>query len=221
MPFNELQRHKSFPPTIVHLHDSEAHTEDISDIDENPISFFLTPPESVDLDFEFDDDEDLSAGIESSSKVTPVREISPSSIQRSVLPFEVDEDEDEEEFQYGFAVPISLKEFQTRHSEGRTSRQEHRAEDKLAGLGGKATVKMTPLRSARGRGQTRSLSARRPHSWRLPSPEIGPIQEERESDDGEDNKKVELKKEMSLSAPPSPEVAKNEIVKPKKRVHWA
>jgi hypothetical protein len=228
MPFNELQRRDSWPPTIVRIRDDEATAEETSAIDENPFSFFLTSPEELNLD---DDDlEDLSAGIEtSSSKAPAVREISPSAIQRSPLPLEDDEDE---EVEYGFAMPLGLKEFTLRHTDGRKSRQEQRTEDKLAGLGiaipeftakrGRATVRLTPSRSGRGRGETRSLSARRPHSWRVPSPEIGSIKEERESDDGEEEvMKEKPKQEMSVSAPPSPEAVKKEIVKAKKRVHWA
>lgn len=223
MPFNELQRRDSWPPTILRIRDDEPE-EETSAIDENPFSFFLTSPEDLD-----DDDlEDLSAGIEtSSSKSSQVREISPSAIQRSPLPLEDDEDE---EVEYGFAMPLSLKEFTLRHTDGRKSRQEQRTEDKLAGLGiaipeftarrGRATVRLTPSRSGRGRGQTRSLSARRPHSWQVPSPDIGTIKEERESDDGE-NEQNAPKQEMSVSAPPSPEATKKEVAKPKKRVHWA
>ena len=117
-----------------------------------------------------------------------------------------------------------------RQTDGRKSRQEQRTEDKLAGLGiaipeftarrGRATVRLTPSRSGRGRGQTRSLSARRPHSWQVPSPDIGTIKEERESDDGEDEQNAP-KQEMSVSAPSSPEAVIKGIVKPKKRVHWA
>jgi hypothetical protein len=223
MPFSELQRRDSWPPTIVRIRDDEATAEDTSAIDENPFAFFLTSPEDI------DDDglEDLSAGIETSSKPPQVREISPSAIQRSHLPFKDDEDE---EVGYGFAMPVTLKEFTMKHTDGRQSRQEQRAEDKMAGLGialpafstkrGRATVRLTPSRSRRGRGQTRSLSARRPHSWRLPSPEIGTIKEERESDDGEDEQNAP-KQEKCMSASPSLEVAKKEVVKPKKRVHWA
>jgi hypothetical protein len=222
MPFNELLRRDSWPPTIVRIRDDAVMAEETSAIDENPFAFFLTSPEDLD-----DDDlEDLSAGIETTSKSPQVREISPSAIQRSTPLLE---DDDDEELQYGFAMPVSLKDFTTRHSDGRKSRQEQRTEDKLAGLGivipegkarrGRATVRMTPSRSGRGRGQTRSLSARRPHSWQLPSPEIGTIKEERESDDGGDEQNVP-KQEKCMSAPSSPEAAKKAPVKPKKRVHW-
>ncbi|KAG0647753.1 hypothetical protein D0Z07_6622 [Hyphodiscus hymeniophilus] len=226
MPFNELHRRDSWPPTIVRIRDEEAAVEDTSAIDENPFAFFLTSPEEIDEE----DLVDLSAGIETSSKSPQVREVSPSAIQRS-RPLLEDEDDDEyEEVEYGLAMPLSLKEFSVKHNDGRKSRQEQRVENKLAGLGiampnfsakrGRAAVKLTPSRSGRGRGQTRSLSARRPHAWRLPSPDIGTIKEERESDDGEDDLSVP-KQEKCVSAPPSPEVTKKEVVKPKKRVHWA
>ena len=223
MPFNELQRRDSWPPTVMRIRDNETITEDTSAIDENPFVFFLTSPEDIEDD---DDLEDLSAGIEAASKSPQIREVSPSAIQRSRPLLE----DDDEEVEYGLAMPLSLKEFSSRHTDGRKSRQEHRTEDMLAGLGiaipdfgakrGRATLRLTPSRSGHGRGQTRSLSARRPHSWRIPSPDIGTIKEERESDDGDDELRIP-KQEKCLSAPPSPEVTKKELLKAKKRVHWA
>jgi len=223
MPFSELHRRDSWPPTIVRICDDKATAEDTSAIDENPFAFFLTSPEDIDDDYL----EDLSAGIETSSKPPEVREISPSAIQRSHLSFEDDEDE---EVEHGFAMPVSLKEFTMKHTDGRQSRQDQRTEDKLAGLGiaipasstnrGRASLRPIPSTSRRGRGQTRSLSARRPHSWRLPSPEIGTIKEERESDDGEGEQNPP-KQDKCISAPSSPEVTKKQVVKQKKRVHWA
>jgi len=198
MPFNELQRRDSWPPTVVRIRDEE---DDADAIDEDPFSFFLTSPEDI------DDDEDLSAGIESSIKTTSVREIFPSAIQRHSPPTALD-NEDEE---FGLAMPLSLKDFTRRHTnDGRKSRSSKRSEDGLTGLGiaipeglstrGRATVRLTPSRSGRGRGQTRSLSARRPRSWRAPSPDLGSIREEKESD--EEGNPVEIvKQELSVSAP--------------------
>jgi hypothetical protein len=229
MPFNELQRRDSWPPTVLRLHDATA--EDTKDIDEDPFSFFLTSPDDVDLD----DDEDLSAGIESSSKPTPVRSISPSEIQKhsppspSPLPF-IDSDEDEE-YDYGLSMPLSLKDFTARHTnDGRQSRSSQRAQDGLAGLGimipdhqlrssrGRPVVRLSP----RGRGQTRSLSARRAHSWRVPSPDLGSIREERESDEEKGDAPL-LEQEMSVSAPVTSQIEQAMAAKPKKkkRVHWA
>jgi len=215
MPFNELQRRDSWPPTILRIND--ASVDDIQDIDEDPFSFFLTSADDL------DDDEDLSAGIESSKSPQQVREISPSALQHSPLPFE-DDDDDED---FGLSMPLSLKDFTQRHSgDGRRSRASQRAEDGLAGLG----ISLPELRSSRGRptvrlsrgrGQTRSLSARRPHSWRMPSPDLGSIKEERESDE----EKIDIVPvpEMSMSAPATSKIgeAMAKKPKPKKRVHWA
>jgi len=228
MPFNELQRRDSWPPTVVRLRDEES--EDTDAIDENPFSFFLTSPEDID-DFL---DEDLSAGIETpDSSKSPVREISPSALQRALL----DDDSDEQDGDdFGLAMPLSLKDFSLKHTSGRKSRAGLRSDDDLKGLGitlpefsatrGRAKIRLTPPpRSGRGRGQTRSLSARRPQSWRLPSPDIYSIKEEKESDD-EAKAEEEVVKEAPISASAPVTTKIDEFViqmpkKPKKRVHWA
>jgi len=227
MPYNELTRRDSWPPTIVRIRDGE--TEETDAIDENPFSFFLTSPEDLD---DLLDDEDLSAGIETpDSSRSPVREVSPSTLQR--LPAEADGDD--EDYDFGLAMPLSLKDFSIRHTSGRKSRAGERPEDKLMGLGiaipeysakrGRPTVRLTPSRSGRGRGQTRSLSARRNTSWREPSPDIWTIKEEKESDDEkkpeESTQKIEIP--ISASAPATTQIRKfvTQSPKPKKRVHWA
>ncbi|KAK0121826.1 hypothetical protein ONS95_010108 [Cadophora gregata] len=240
MPIHELQRRDSWPPTVVRIRDDDTEADPI---DEDPFSFFLTSPEDLD-DFL---DEDLSAGIETPDSSSPVREVSPSSLQRSPLP---DEDSDDEDVTFGLAMPLSLRDFTRKHSSsnGRKSRAGQRTDD-LKGLGialppnaefsasrGRAKVRLTPPpRNGRGRGQTRSLSARRPQSWRLPSPDIYSIKEERESDEevnkgrvgeaGDQAKFVETP--ISASAPASTRI--DQVMmgvdmakkKPKKRVHWA
>jgi hypothetical protein len=226
MPFNELQRRDSWPPTIVRIRDDQP--EDADEIDENPFSFFLTSPEDID---EFLDDEDLDAGIETpDSSKSPMREVSPSSLQRVPL-------DDNEDYDFGLAMPLSLKDFTIRHTSGRKSRAGQRSDDGLKGLGiaipelsatrGRAQVRLTASRSGRGRGQTRSLSARRPQSWSEPSPEIWSIKEEKESDEEEvaktattsDNKEMGL----SASAPATSHIEQKVTLspKPKKRVRWA
>lgn len=239
MPFNELQRRDSWPPTIVRFRDEESNESDA--IDENPFAFFLTSPEDDDEFF----DEDLSAGIETpESSPSPVREISPSSLQRDPLP----DDDVEEDYQFGLAMPLSLKDFSLKHTSARKAHKEaekrHADEYLMKGLGitlpnhiskpavrGRATIRLVPTRGARGRGQTRSLSARRPQSWREPSPEIFSIKEERESDDGVKVEDADKENEMpiSASAPSSTRIGVGgmatvspvPIPKPKKRVHWA
>jgi len=239
MPIHELQRRDSWPPTVVRIRDDETEEDAI---DEDPFSFFLTSPEDID-DFL---DEDLSAGIETpDSSHSPVREISPSALQRAPLPEQESDDEDDDSF--GLAMPLSLKDFTRKHSSsnGRKSRAGQR-NDSLKGLGivlppnaefsasrGRAKVRLTlPPRNGRGRGQTRSLSARRPQSWRMPSPDIYSIQEERESDedvknDGHAGGQVEGDMVISASAPASTKIDQMMMMKeasktkPKKRVHWA
>lgn len=220
MPYNELQRRDSWPPTIIRLRDEEE--ENLDNIDEDPISFFLTSPEDID---EFLDDEDLSAGIETPDSHTPVREVSPSTLQRVPL-----EDDDDETF--GLAMPMTLKDFTAKHTSGRKSRAGTR-KDELKGLGinipeftatrGRPKIRLTPSRSGRGRGQTRSLSARRPQSWREPSPDIWTIKEERESDDDVKTESVKVQTPVSMSAPASTNMGAmmTPSPKPKKRVHWA
>jgi len=237
MPFNELQRRDSWPPTIVRLRNEVEEDEEASEIDDDPFSFFLTSPDDI-----IDDDEDLSAGIESSTspKTLQVCEVSPSTIQKHSPPLPID-DEDEgeydedEDIDFGLAMPLSLKDFSRKHTnvnDGRQSRSSQRAEDGLKGLGisvpeftptlrGRAVVRLTP---GRGRGQTRSLSARRPRSWRAPSPDLGSIMEERESDEDIRNEEGLVPRiEFSVSAPATSymEQATALPAKPKKRVHWA
>lgn len=225
MPFNELQRRDSWPPTVLRIRDE---ADDTDPIDEDPFSFFLTSPEDIDIE----DDEDLSAGIESSKpKSSQVQEVSPSTIQKHSPPLPLDDDDEDEDF--GLAMPLSLRDFTRRlTSDGRKSRSTQRAEDGLLGLGiaipitavrGRATVRLTPSRSGRGRGQTRSLSARRPRSWRAPSPDLGSIMEERESDEeGKLGIENAPRQELSVSAPATSYMEQAAApVKPKKRVHWA
>lgn len=236
--YNELHRRDSWPPTIVHLRSSD--NDDASDaIDDNPFSFFLTSPDELD---DFFDDDELDAGIETpESSKSPVREVSPSSLQRaSHTPDE--QDGEEENYDFGLAMPLSLKDFSAKHTSVRKKREEQRKADGLAlGLGilfpehtslamattrGRGKIRLVPTRGVRGRGQTRSLSARRPQSWREPSPEIFSIKEERESDD---DMKVDGTETMSASAPSTSKIGMGgmrssspvPIPKPKKRVHWA
>ncbi|KUJ19267.1 uncharacterized protein LY89DRAFT_487790 [Mollisia scopiformis] len=242
MPLHELQRRDSWPPTQVRLtQDPNTVRQDIETaIDENPFAFFLTSPDEIDID-DYLSDDDLNAGIETpDSSRSPVREVSPSALQRNPLPLDDDEDDDEEyEFGFGLAIPLSLKDFTKASSttvSGRQSRTGNRSkeeQEELHGLGislpefsarGRARVRLVP---GRGRGYSRSLSARRPASWRAPSPEIFSIREERESDE-EKNEGMGMEI-YSASAPATSQMRQGGIMaspsaaaaKPKKRVHWA
>ncbi len=232
MPFSELQRSDSWPPTVIRVTPDEP--EDIvAAIDENPFAYFLTSPEDID---EYLDEENLSAGIETpDSGKSPMREVSPSSLQRTKdhVKEEDEDDDDEDEVDFGIAIPRTLKELTMRHSSGRESRAGKRAEDNLKGLGiaiparGRAKVRLVPSDSGRGRGRTRSLSARRPQSWREPSLDIWSIEEEEEEGAEEDNAGAKAMKNLevplSQSAPSTTKIGMGEMVKPKpkKRVHWA
>ncbi len=224
MPFKEPNRRDSWPPTILRLHDDELSTDE--DIDENPFAYFLTSPtpeEEVDDD-DFEYFEDLSAGIEAEDNTkTPVREVSPSSLQRIPLVTEGDDSY----IGKGFAVPLSLRDFTLAH-ESKKRERERRVQAEIertpsvSALRGRRTVRLTPTRTPRGRERTRSLSSQRPHSWREPSPDVWSIPEEKE-DVGIDeapslspNEHVEAntatKETKAIAEPPK---------KPKKRVHWA
>ncbi|QSZ31509.1 hypothetical protein DSL72_001076 [Monilinia vaccinii-corymbosi] len=219
MPFNELQRRDSWPPTIIHLGGDDG---DMEAIDENPFSYFLTSPEEI----TDDDIDDFSAGIESDEEdKSEVREVSPSALQRAPL-----DDEDEDAW-FGIAMPLSLKDFTQGYRKGRESRAGFRVGESLKGLGisipelkgsrGRAKVPPAPLR-ARGRVQTRSLPVRRPHSWREPSPDLESIAEEREEEDGEEGKVTRERKAIA-SAPAASMLSSKAVAspKPKKTVHWA
>lgn len=243
MPFNTPQRRDSWPPTIVRIPASAPN--DLSLIDENPISFFLSPPEDID-DFLFD--EDLTAGIESSRtpKRPIIREISPSSLQRLPRLEEAGEEDEEEEEQEDFEAPMTLKDFTDRHTSGRQSRTGQNSDGLGLGLGlglgitlpdnaamrGRARIRLPPR--GRGAGRARTLSARRPQSWVAPSPEIFRIDEEKEEENENDQKTqggVDMDR-RSASSPgavsgggilrtlsPSPSLSPS--LARKKRVRWA
>jgi hypothetical protein len=226
MPFNELQRRESWPPTIIHIrknHNPRTDTFEPSAIDDNPFSYFLTSPEDLDDS----DDEDLSAGIESShSSKRLVREISPSSLQRVPLMIEEEEEEDSP-----FESPMTLKDFTIKHTSGRKSRRGNHAG--VTGLGisipesastrGRARVKLAPSRPGIGRGRARTLSARRPpQSWSMPSPDIFSIEEENEDESQTEKTKTP---EIIVTSPDERHIYHLSPAafepKKKKKVHWA
>jgi hypothetical protein len=212
MPFKELNRRDSWPPTILRLQDDD---EDLftGDMDENPFAYFLTEPTPEDEEDDFDF-EDLSAGIEGDDKEkTPVREVSPSSLKRVPAPAE--------DLLGAFAVPLSLRDFTHTHEKNKHEKGSRtQMSQSIPSVRGRGTVRMGPTHRARGRGQTRtrSLSASRPSSWREPSPDMWSIPEEEEANindvpslsrDDLDTKQVE---EPAVVAEPPKKV--------KKRVHW-
>jgi hypothetical protein len=210
MPFNELQRRESWPPTIIHIrknHNPRTDTFEPSAIDDNPFSYFLTSPEDLDDS----DDEDLSAGIESSH-----------SSKRLVR---------EEEEDSPCESPMTLKDFTIKHTSGRKSRRGNHAG--VTGLGisipesastrGRARVKLAPSRPGIGRGRARTLSARRPpQSWSMPSPDIFSIEEENEDESQTEKTKTP---EIIVTSPDERHIYHLSPAafepKKKKKVHWA
>jgi len=197
VPISSIESYSSFPPIAEDCNSSDIMD---TDMDSNPISFFLSSPSDPSYD---DDliDIDLSAGIEgspSSSAYLPqdIREVSPSSLQRvnqrpeddftgaelerkrrrdRFRDREIERQKAEEEMTAWLAAPLSLRDFTSSQSSKRKSTNR-----------GRGIVRLSPTSSSRAtaRGSARrrasSYSSPRPHSWREPSPEIGSIQEEDE-----------------------------------------
>jgi hypothetical protein len=225
--FKEVNRRDSWPPTILRLHEDDLSPEEI---DANPFAYFLTSP-ALEEDDEYEYFEDLSAGIEASNEPkTPVREVSPSSIQRAPL-------ETTEDFHAGkgFAMPLSLRDFSIAHS---NSKSEKKALNRTAepnyipqtpptpAIRGRGIIRLTPNRGL-GRTRSRSLSSPRPHSWREPSPDVWSIPEEKDDtgmddvpplslDWAEDSAQASSAEEAVVFEEPTEPVKK----KAKKRVHW-
>jgi hypothetical protein len=224
--FKEVNRRDSWPPTILRLHDDLSPEE----IDENPFAYFLTSPGPEDDD-EYEYYEDLSAGIEASDEPkTPVREVSPSSLQRT--PLETAEDSHAGK---GFAMPLSLRDFSIAPSNSKKEKKAlHRTADldhipqppPTPALRGRGIIRLPPNRP-RGQTRSRSLSSPRPRSWCEPSPDVWSIPEEKEDtglddvpplslDWAEDSAQASGAEEALIFEEPTEPVKK----KSKKRVHW-
>lgn len=189
-------RRDSWPPTILHLNDTDIGHD--PDLDHDPISFFLTVPSVYD-----EDDDDLSAGIESSHHEHPeVREVSPSSLQRK-LPADKPLTESWDDLGDGM---LSLADFERRWE----AREQQSLKDPAtkSAPGSSANRGRGVAKKGRGRGQTRSLESRRTRSWRAPSPDVYSIREG-------DEEEAESGKEVATTS----SVAPIEIPK-KKKVHW-
>ncbi|KAK1987378.1 hypothetical protein LZ30DRAFT_702773 [Colletotrichum cereale] len=195
-------RRDSWPPTLVRLAPTTPKEyPSLDDIDEDPLTYFLTPaPDLEDADEDVDM-MDFDAGIEDNSPREIVRSVSPSALDglnkakggRKSPPvpdlFDLatpDTDEEEEDYirfaPQGFLVPFSLRDFAI---DGVKSKLRPKPSDALLSPSsfppgrGKATVRPG------GRGRQRSVSFRhqRPqHVWREPSPDVWLIEEETEEE---------------------------------------
>lgn len=194
-------RRDSWPPTLVRLAPSTPKDyPSLDDIDEDPLTYFLTPapdPEDADEDVDM---MDFDAGIEDNSPREIVRSVSPSSLdglnkskgrksppvpELSDLVTPDTDDDDEEEYirfaPYGFSLPFSLRDFTI---DGVKSKSRSKSSDELLSPSlFSVTRGSAPVRPG-GRGRQRSVSSRHraQHVWREPSPDVWSIEEETEEE---------------------------------------
>lgn len=230
----------SWPPTQVRLTRAVSDKSEplplLDDIDDNPLTYFLTPAPSGDDDDGMMgcDEMDFDAGIEDSSHPRQiVRSVSPSSLEGLSKPkyrpgspdFDSDvtsADEDDEEEDYIRFSPSGLSPLRDLAIDS----LRFRPRSPVFGLSTSALLSPTyspgsPTRGrsrsngrgVRGHGQSRSLSARpRPRRlWREPSPDVWSIEEETEE---------ELMSEMEGSVTGEQAPVKEAAAKPKKRVRF-
>ncbi|KAK2024547.1 hypothetical protein LX32DRAFT_95897 [Colletotrichum zoysiae] len=192
----------SWPPTLVRLAPTTPKEyPSLDDIDEDPLTYFLTPAPDPE-----DSDEDVSmmnfdAGIEDNSPREIVRSVSPSALDglnkalngRKPPPVPElsdlatpDTDEEEEDYirfaPHGFMIPFSLRDLAV---DGVKSKARSVPSGALLSpssfLPGRGRAPVRPG----GRGRQRSVSFRhqRPqHVWREPSPDVWSIEEETEEE---------------------------------------
>ena len=205
----EVWSHRdSWPPTQMRLNLSAPGKNSeprplLEDIDDNPLTYFLTPAAENDAG-DIDDDMDFDAGIEDSSHPREiVRSVSPSSLEglsklkgRGTSPdfdsdgLTTDDDDDEDYIRFSPGSPSRLTALRNIGIDGLRLRTQSPVFGTSAN--GLLSAASYPAPQARGRtyararfvGQTRSVSARsRPgHLWREPSPDVWSIQEEPEED---------------------------------------
>ncbi|EHK15201.1 uncharacterized protein TRIVIDRAFT_51356 [Trichoderma virens Gv29-8] len=224
MPMESIfsSRRESWPPTQLRLTPAMSikkrsgieHLEPrplLEDIDDNPLTYFLTPIPAEDEDDEMDLDVDMmdfDAGIEDASQPREaVRSVSPSSLEglrkpdstRPASPdfdsdaLTTDDDDDEEYIRFSpTSSSFSLSPLRDLAIDG----LRFRAKSPVFGLSANALLSpnSVPAPGRRGRGrtnsrgstrqQTRSLSvrARDDHLWREPSPDVWSIEEETEEE---------------------------------------
>lgn len=198
------------PAIVHLQQDDDADEAMADTIDENPFAFFLSSPTEIDDDIFDDTAADLTAGIETPGAEPSMREVSPSSVQREHSPSSsyshhevVDSEEDERYIRNitrALSMPLSLADFtssalrdkvnpkrrfrsRARSPDGSAHRERLSASPRTPAtptIRGRVSLAPPAKIRGRGRGQTHSLPARRPHSWRLPSPDVWSIPEEKE-----------------------------------------
>lgn len=196
-------------------------------LEENPFSYFLSSPDDS------DDDEDLSAGIETpdSQSTSPIiRTVSPSDFQsrsteEPLSPVSSEEDYiydpyDAELFDIAVAVPLTLCEFSASQSLTESRHRPLRIQSLTKLSGPKPGLVRARSPSSHGLVSSRRLRAdtyplRKPRSWRKPSDDVWTIPEEtssasNSSKDGLESKNKKASTEtkscpsLSLTVPKTP-----------------
>lgn len=166
----------------------------LEDIDEDPLTYFLTPAH----EFEAEDVDmmDFDAGIESNNPREIVRSVSPSSLDAlnksrgrksppvpDLSDLATPEEEDEEDYirfaPHGFSVSFSLRDFTV---DGAKSKRSKTHSDALLSPS-PPTRGRAPMRpGGRGRQHSACFRHRQQHVWREPSPDVWSIEEETEEE---------------------------------------
>lgn len=242
---NSWSQRDSWPPTQVRFTRSSSDKSEprplLEDIDENPLTYFLTPApdtnEDID-DFSADDMLDFDAGIEDTNHPRAIiRSVSPSTLDglsklraKAVSPdFDSDvvttdeEGDDEDYIRFSPPSPSFLTPFRGLNVESLKLRSKSPPFGRANGFLSPAASFPAPSSPPRGRPRaalTRSYSAgsrlppRPRRLWREPSPDVWSIEEETEED-----------LFMAVSTT-TPAYAKNnqglqeEAAKPKKKVRF-
>ncbi|KAH9909850.1 hypothetical protein F4778DRAFT_713037 [Xylariomycetidae sp. FL2044] len=198
---------ESWPPSPGRL--TPTLDEDINSTDDeefdgpfshaNPMTYFLTPPEPKNDDFEFDFDFD--AGIEDANNPREiVRSVSPSTLDGlkrykpngnasdcAILDDDEEESEDYIRFDRSQTLPFGFENFfdRPKHTSLMTSQSADALLSPVAfhvgSPRGRPAKRFAPPRRPFP-GRPRSLSLQRRHSWREPSPDVWSIEEEPEKE---------------------------------------
>lgn len=205
----------SSPPTRVRLQpsvgdDADIIDLDLSNMDDDPLTYFLTPAQprslqdedAMDFEFEFD------AGIEDAKNPAPIiRSVSPSNLggglsrppssppRRSLSPDMPPTPEDHESYMYlaaksrshSFGLPFSLRDLTA--GKGKGEAKDNGSPTNVSVVANwtqedlKVRPQLRPSRSPQRRGRSKTVSFRRsPHAWREPSPDVWSIEEETEEE---------------------------------------
>lgn len=196
-------RRDSWPPTQVRLRPTVSTKDDplpsLDDIDEDPLTYFLTPAPDIHDDDLDQDMMDFDAGIEDSNHPHEViRSVSPSTLDglrkpgcrpaspetpsEIATPCDDDDDEDYIRFSPGKNGLLSLQDLFLNSS---------RSRPKSPAFGQSTNTHLSPANSQlRGRGRGRGRHGQSRHSpryrngqlWREPSPDVWSIEEETEEE---------------------------------------